>query len=152
MVLESFVFLEPGELRDHELELVLIELRPGDPAKAWSASYTFAMQVDGAKAGEIRLRPETTRDIELYGGHFGYGVEPGYRGHHYAERAVRLLLPFARQHGLDTVWITCNPDNLPSRRTCERLGATLVEIVDLPPDNDQYLDGDRAKCRYRITL
>jgi RimJ/RimL family protein N-acetyltransferase len=63
-----------------------------------------------------------------------------------------LLLPFARRHGLKTIWITCNPNNWPSRRTCERLGATLVEIVPLPPDNDQYIAGEREKCRYRIEL
>jgi tagatose 1,6-diphosphate aldolase len=88
----------------------------------------------------------------MYGGHFAYGVEPAHRGHHYAERGVRLLLPFARRHGLKSIYITCNPDNWPSRRTCERLGATLVEIVPLPPDNDQYIDGEREKCRYRIEL
>jgi hypothetical protein len=37
------------------------------------------------------------------------------------------------------------------RRICERLGATLAEIVPLP-DNDMYLEGEREKCRYRIDL
>ena len=44
------------------------------------------------------------------------------------------------------VIITCNPDNLPSRRTLERLGGDLLEIVDLPPDNDMYQRGERQKC------
>ena len=39
---------------------------------------------------------------------------------------------------MDVLWITCNPDNWPSRKTSEWIGATLVEIVDLPPENDQY--------------
>ena len=38
---------------------------------------------------------------------------------------MRLLLPLARRHGLQTVWITCNPDNWASRRTCELAGAEL---------------------------
>jgi hypothetical protein len=49
-------------------------------------------------------------------------------------------------------FITCNPDNWPSRKTCEWIGATLVEIVDLPPENDQYKEGERQKCRYRWIL
>jgi tagatose 1,6-diphosphate aldolase len=61
-----------------------------------------------------------------------------------------LLLPLARSHGLMTIWITCNPDNFASRRTCELAGATLVEIVDLPEDNDMYQRGERQKCRYRL--
>ena len=88
----------------------------------------------------------------MFGGHFAYGVDEPFRGHHYAERGVRLLLPFAGEHGFTSIWITCNPDNWPSRRTCERLGATLAEIVPLPPDNDMYIDGERHKCRYRIDL
>ncbi|MEL6440452.1 MAG: hypothetical protein AAFQ80_14485 [Cyanobacteria bacterium J06621_8] len=43
-------------------------------------------------------------------------------------------------------------DDLASRRTCEILGGKLIEIIDLPPDNDQYLDGDLQKCRYRLDL
>ena len=79
-------------------------------------------------------------------------MHPPHRGHRYAARSVRLLLPLARAHGFTTLWITCNPDNWPSRRTCELAGGTLVEIVDLPPDNDMYLEGERQKCRYRFDL
>ncbi|MEZ4670788.1 MAG: hypothetical protein R3E39_23025 [Anaerolineae bacterium] len=64
----------------------------------------------------------------------------------------RLLLPLALQHGLETLWITCNPDNLASRKTCDLIGAELVEIVDLPPDTDMYREGARQKCRYRLVL
>jgi tagatose 1,6-diphosphate aldolase len=88
----------------------------------------------------------------MYGGHIGYAVDLEHRGHHYAERACRLVLALAKAHGLDTIWITCNPDNVPSRRTCERLDATLVEIVRLPEDSDMYQEGDREKCRYRVDL
>lgn len=148
----DFHFLEVGPLRDGELELRLCECRAGDPAREFIPSYYFEMRVDGCFAGRIDLRIGNTPSLLLYGGHIGYGVHPNYRGHHYAERACRLLLPLAKVHGLHTLWITCNPDNLPSRRTCERLGATLVEIVPLPEDNDQYLRGERQKCRYRLDI
>ena len=48
------------------------------------------------------------------------------------------------------LWITCNPDNLASRRTCELAGAEFMGIVDLPPDSDMYLEGERQKCRYLL--
>jgi Acetyltransferase (GNAT) domain len=102
--------------------------------------------------GGISLRAQTTRAIEMYYGHFGYRVYPFARGHHYAERACRLLLPLARRHGIQPLWITCNPDNLASRRTCERLGAKLVEIVPVPQRDPLYLRGDHEKCRYRLDL
>jgi tagatose 1,6-diphosphate aldolase len=145
-------FLEPGPLADDELDIVLAECRPAVPERRYVPAYVFELYTAGERVGAIEFRAGTTPDLERYGGHFGYSIDPPFRGRHYAERGVRALLPFVRRHGFATVWITCNPDNLASRRTCERLGATLVEIVALPPDNDQYLEGERAKCRYRIDL
>src|SRR5438552_19020936 len=149
---DSFHFLDPGELRDGELELVLVARNPADPVKQWVPSYDFELRADDERAGRINFRAVDVPSLQMYGGHFAYAVEPKFRGHHYAERGVRLLFPFARRHGFTTVYITCNPDNWPSRRTCERLGATLAEIIPLPPDNDMYLAGEREKCRYRIDL
>ncbi|MBC7785493.1 MAG: GNAT family N-acetyltransferase [Burkholderiales bacterium] len=103
-------------------------------------------------AGTISLRVSDAVHIRRYSGHIGYGVFPPARGNHYAERATRLLMPLAKKHGMDHLWITCNPDNLASRRTCERLSATLVEIVDVPPGNPLYAKGDRQKCRYHLPL
>ena len=65
---------------------------------------------------------------------------------------MRMLFPLAPMHGMRTLWITCNPDNWPSRRTCERLGGEMVEIVPLPPENPLYQRGEKSKCRYRIDL
>jgi tagatose 1,6-diphosphate aldolase len=98
------------------------------------------------------LRIGTTYDLETYVGHFGYGVYPPARGRHLAERACRLLLPLAKAHGLKRLWITCNPDNWPSRRTCERLGCTLAGVVPVPEGHALYQRGDRYKCRYFLEL
>jgi RimJ/RimL family protein N-acetyltransferase len=100
-------------------------------------------------AGGIGLRVGHTRDIELYLGNIGYNVQPFARGNHYAERACRLIRPLALAHGIRPLWITCNPDNIPSRRTCERLGCTLIETVPLPADHVLRSRGDREKLRFR---
>jgi hypothetical protein len=100
-------------------------------------------------AGGIGLRIGHTPDIELYLGHIGYNVHPFARGNHYAERACRLLRPLALAHGIRPVWITCNPDNVPSRRTCERLGCVLVQTLPLPMDHPLRQRGDREKLRFR---
>lgn len=103
-------------------------------------------------AGGIGLRVGTNHAVEMYYGHLGYHVYPPARGRRYAERSCKLLLPLARRHGIKTLWITCNPDNFGSRRTCERLGAKLVSIVPVPEDDPLYLRGEREKCRYRLDL
>lgn len=150
----AFVFLNPGPLRDGELELRLRHAAPGDPDRAWAPAYLFDMYLANreVKVGAIDLRIGNMPRLVLYGGHIGYGVDEAYRGRHFAARAVRLLFDLARRHEMTTLWITCNPDNWASRRTCEIAGGELVEIVDLPEDNDMYLDGERQKCRYRFDL
>jgi tagatose 1,6-diphosphate aldolase len=149
-----FHFFDPGLLVDGDLTLVLARRNPPDPAKGWVASYDFEMWVDGSKrpVGRVNFRAQDHPMLELYRGHIGYNVDPGHRGHHLAERSVRLLFPLMRRHGFTSVWITCNPDNRPSRRTCERLGAELVEIIPLPTTEDMHSRGDREKCRYRLDL
>ncbi|HEY3288945.1 MAG TPA: GNAT family N-acetyltransferase [Anaerolineae bacterium] len=145
---------DPGKLIDHELQLVLHQRYPGDEKKNYAPSYRFNIKYIGQneEAGNIELRIGDSEYIKLYAGHIGYRVHPPYRGHRFASRACRLLIPLARKHGLNPIWITCNPDNYASRRSCELAGAVLVEIVDLPPDIDMYQDGERQKCRYRLDI
>jgi predicted acetyltransferase len=137
--------------------------QPGRSAEGRVPAYHFWMRITGPAAreqstadstiaGGIALRIGRSRDIEMYYGHVGYHVYPPSRGHHYAERSVRLLLPLAKQHGLKEVWITCNPDNLPSRRTCERLAGDYVDIVDVPQGHPLHLRGELQKCRYKLAI
>jgi tagatose 1,6-diphosphate aldolase len=146
--------------------------QPGDPAKGFVPTYHFWMRLRPALtlplpqwatgragatppfqiAGGIGLRIGHTADIEQYLGHIGYNVHPFARGNHYAERACRLLRPLALRHGVNPLWITCNPDNSPSRRTCERLGCQLMGIVPLPLNHILRQRGDVEKCRYRWEL
>jgi predicted acetyltransferase len=150
----DFEWINPGELVDDDLELVLVERSPADPSQEFVPAYWFEMHRTGKpeKIGDIHLRVGDTYRLRMFGGHLAYRVDPAYRGHHYAARACQLLFPLARRHGMNELWITCNPENIASRRTCELVGAIFVEIVDLPEDIDMYQEGERQKCRYRIGL
>ena len=103
------------------------------------------------KIGAISFRVGNN-DNTKYGGHIGYDVIEKYRGNRHAARSCKLLFPLAKRHGIIPLWITCNPDNIASRKSCEMAGGKLVEIVDLPEENEQYQRGDRQKCRYRFDL
>jgi tagatose 1,6-diphosphate aldolase len=144
--------VEPLQLADAELELVLISREPGDSLRNRAPAYNFEMRVGGERVGTISLRLGHSELLEKYAGHIGYGVDLPFRGHHYAARACKLLFPIAKQHGFSVLWITCNPENVASRRTCERAGGQLIDIVDLPPDTEMYREGERQKCRYRVVL
>jgi predicted acetyltransferase len=138
-----------------------VEMCPGghqsaDAASAAVPTYHYWMrrtdQPDFPIAGAVALRIGNSYDTVMYFGHLGYHVYPLARGRHFAERACRLLLPLASQHGINPLWITCNPDNEASRRTCLRLGAQLVETVPVPAEHSLHQRGEFEKCRYRIDL
>jgi tagatose 1,6-diphosphate aldolase len=131
----------------------------GDDTAGRVPAYHFWMLADPPigdppirMAGGIGLRIGRSKEIERYSGNLGYHVFPPARGNHVAERSSRLLLSLARRHGMDRLWITCNPENLASRRTCERLGAKLVEIVPVPRDHPFRARGESSKCRYLLEL
>jgi tagatose 1,6-diphosphate aldolase len=150
----SFEFLNPGELCDGVVRLRLVETQPADPARGWAPQFVFHIhnEESGDRAGEINLRIGNTERMLLYGGHIGYGVRPEYGGQRFAARAVRLVVRLAIRHGLCEVRITCNPENIASRRTCVAAGAEFIEVVERPPGSDMYAEGELRKCRYRLIL
>lgn len=145
-----FPFIDPAPLADGDLLVVIEKKTPADPAKGHVPMYAFALTLrsTGKKIGEIRLRigPD---DALFYPGHIGYGVNKPHRGHHYAERACRLVTQIARVHGLTHLLITCDPTNTASRRTIERLGARLLGLYDIPPEQEMYREGKRRVLCYR---
>lgn len=140
-------------LQNEEICLKLEQYVQEDPERGWvRALHFFICTPDGRrKVGKCDLRLGHNERL-YYGGNIGYHVKPRYRGNHYAAKACRLLFQLAREQGMEYVIITCNPDNLPSRRICEYLQGRLLEICDLPEDNDMYQKGERQKCIFRFDL
>lgn len=149
--------MSPGvdvtSLENEEIRLVLEETTEADPDRDWLPACRFAIcDLDGVKMGVCDLRIGHNEGV-YYGGNIGYQVEAPYRGHHYAGKACLLLFELARRHGMEYLIITCSPDNLPSRKTCQWLGGELVEIAELPEDSDMRVeDGETHKCIYRFDL
>jgi predicted acetyltransferase len=150
----EFKFNDYGVFSDGEIEVVIREKIPEYIEKGYVPSYEFDIRLPkkNKSIGRVSLRISNTRNLIMYGGHIGYAINEKYRGHRYAAKACNLIKPIALDHDLKTLWITCNPDNFASRRTCEILGCEFVEIVDLPEDSDMYRNGEKQKCRYRWDL
>lgn len=146
---EDFKFLDPGRLIDDELELILTDTTPAHPEKNYVSAYKFEMRdaQSGKKMGRIDLRIWENESI-FYGWNIGYGVDESHRWAGLAARSVEMLLSFAKKNGMKKLSITCDPENIASRKTCERVWGELLEIVELPKENEQYQNGDRKKCRY----
>lgn len=150
---EPFAFLDVALPPDGDLRLVLTECMPAESSPWGVPAYAFKMQGHGGEyMGRIRLRVGWNEDVIRYAGHVGYAVEPAHRGHHYAERACRLVIPLAKRHGMTELWITCQPDNLSSRRTLERLGTEYVGVIDVPPEYPLEAGAERKKMCFRLVL
>jgi predicted acetyltransferase len=102
---------------------------------------------DGEFCGSINFRwqPGTTALPPHCLGHIGYAVVPWKRRLGYATRALALLLPEARNEGLEFVEITTNVDNAPSRRVIEANGGVLIERFQKSPEY-----GSTEALRFRI--
>ncbi|MCY3772732.1 MAG: GNAT family N-acetyltransferase [Gemmatimonadetes bacterium] len=161
---DPFQFRDPGVLADGDLRLLLRRTLPGDARQGIVPEYIFDMvRMDGLDCpdsmdrpasvmGRLSLRIGHTEHIEMYAGHVGYSVDPPFRGRRLAARSCLLILPLARAHGINPLWITCNPENTASRKTCEIIGSTLIETVPIPPSDPLYRWDTKWKCRYRVDL
>ena len=63
-------------------------------------------------------------------------------------RACLLLKKEIRLGGKNSVVITCDPDNQPSRKTCEALQCCWEGITSVPEDIRKKYEISAEKCRY----
>ena len=103
------------------------------------------------KVGYVSLRLGESPAL-YYLGHIGYRIDEPFRGHGYAARACQLIIPLMQELQLKSICITANPDNIPSRKTCEKIGCELESIVDIPQAFRAVCSGDTAKCRYILRI
>ncbi|MDO4484378.1 MAG: GNAT family N-acetyltransferase [Clostridia bacterium] len=134
---------------DGVIDLVPIDLFPPPEEMGFGDNYDFVITPHGKKreAGRINLRLGESEAV-YYFGHIGYHVDPPYRGHGYAARACALLKDLIVREGKGSVVITADPDNIPSRKTCEKLGCTLENIVGVPVTIQDKWEISSVKCRY----
>lgn len=146
------MFFDTGFLKNEEIQLVLEKTVDGDKEKNWVPAYHFSINdFNGTKMGVCDLRIGYNDNL-YFGGHIGYTVFAEYRGNHYAGKACLLLFQLARKHNMQHLYITCNPDNYASRRTCEYAGGKLLETAELPEGNDMRDRGELEKCIYEFVL
>ncbi len=89
-------------------------------------SLTFWWGEGEEYLGRIVLRHPLTPHLFEVGGHIGYDVPPAHRRQGHATAMLRTLLPVAlREHALVEVLVTCDTDNVPSRRVIEACGGVL---------------------------
>lgn len=90
---------------------------------------TYWVMLDNKIIGLANIKHYLNDHLRKKGGHLGLSIAKDYRRKGYGLATTKLLIEKARdEFGIDDILLTNEPDNIPSRRMCEKLGAELVDI------------------------
>ncbi len=109
-----------------------------------SHTYMAIRKDDNELVGIIDLRHHINHPIlGTWGGHSGYSVRPSERGKGYAKEMLCLNLINAKQFGIDRLLVTCNTENIASKKTIISNGGIYESTIDV---EDEKIE------RYWITV
>jgi predicted acetyltransferase len=78
--------------------------------------------------GRLTIRHRLTPSLLTLGGHIGYDIRPSARRLGHATAMLAAALPVAHGLGIDPVLITCDEDNVGSRKVIEANGGALEDV------------------------
>jgi len=99
------------------------------PRPAGRVPCTTLWWADGDEyLGRLAIRHRLTPPLLEWGGHIGYDVRPTARLRGHATAMLAAALPVSRELGIDRVLVTCDLDNVGSRRTIEKNGGVFEDV------------------------
>ena len=101
-----------------------------DIKKGYVPQTMYWLYVDGKIVGIGKLRHYLNDNLRKEGGHIGYGLLPKEIGKGYGSILLRELLKEAKKIGVKEALLTCNTDNIPSKKVIERNGGKLQDIFE----------------------
>ena len=142
------------KLADDEIYLEIYQSSDGDGDNPPAHRFFIKTRGNDDVVGRCSFRVGDTSNRHIkYGGNIGYDIDERCRGNKYSLKACKLLLILAKSHGMNSVYITCDPENTASRRICELLGADFVAMLDLPEDDYNYINNGRKQhCVYEMSI
>lgn len=108
----------------------------------------YALMENKSKLGflQIRHRPSHAPSVpEHMTSHIYYEIDAPFRGKGYGKKILQLGLLEARKIGLKEVFITCDDDNLASKKIIEANGGQFVEEAEL-------IGKSKKMLKYKILL
>jgi predicted acetyltransferase len=113
------------------LQELAAEALPDRRRRASVVAQTTLWWVDGAVfLGRVSIRHRLTNRLRQVGGHIGYDVAPSARRRGHAAAMLRAALPVAAELGIDPALVTCDVDNVASRKVIEGNGGRLFQAGD----------------------
>ena len=135
-------------LSEHFEAFIVRTLRQKDPAYVPIGrvpNTDFWLIDNGEFVGRLNLRYELDEDLLKFGGHIGYEVRPSRRKQGYGTLMLKLGLEKAKVAGIHRVLVTCDENNIGSKK--------IIEHNDGQFENAVHVDGSAVKkLRYWIDV
>ena len=93
--------------------------------------------------GSVRIRHTLTPHLLNAGGHIGYDIRPSMRNRGFGSKILELAIPKAHELGIDRILLTCDENNVASRKIIEKNGGVL--------ENEYHDDTGIGKLRFWIS-
>lgn len=113
--------------------------------KGWVPATMFWLLDNNEIIGRVHIRHELNDYLFKFGGHIGYYIKPSKRNMGYGKKILELSLAEAKKLGLTKILVTCDEDNIGSKKIIEANGGLLENKVESGEDKPQT-------CRYWIEL
>ena len=113
-----------------------VPLLAGTTRWIWDEGFCGSINIRH-QPGSVELPPHVS-------GHIGYSIVPWRQRQGHATAALRLMLKLAAGYGLPYVIITCDTDNVGSRKVIESAGGVFLQEME-----DILVEGGR-KLVFRV--
>jgi predicted acetyltransferase len=119
---------EPAEFMRYLRELE-DDAREESPRPAGRVPQTMLWWVSGDEyLGQISIRHRLTVRLREIGGHIGHDIRPSARRRGHATAMLAAALPVARSLGINPALLTCDENNIASRKVIEANGGVLEDV------------------------
>ncbi|MDR3215027.1 MAG: GNAT family N-acetyltransferase [Bacilli bacterium] len=96
----------------------------------WVHSLQYlALDNDNNLIGMAQLRLVLNDFLSKYGGHIGLSIAPKYRLQGYALTFLKEMIAIAFASGIDPIMITCDINNIASKKLIQKCGGILQDVV-----------------------
>jgi predicted acetyltransferase len=141
-------YADLSRAREVPFEQYVAELRGQEKGEYLPEGYvpctTYWLMDRGEFIGRVSIRHRLSEHLLRIGGHIGYDIRPSKRQRGYGTMILQLVLPKAKELGIDRALVTCDDTNIGSRRIIEKAGGVLENSVPQGP-------GMPDKLRFWIT-
>ena len=119
-----------NDYTDFDYYLNNLELHEPSPEGLVPDSTFFLLDEERNRLlGAVNIRHYLNDYLLNYGGHIGDGIRPSERRKGYATEMIRLALIECKKLGIDRVLMTCNADNIGSKKSIINNGGVLENTI-----------------------